>query len=465
VKLVAFVVVGLLTLAYVVAELGVAIWVGSLALLSDGFHNLSDVVSLYIAFWAVQAAKRESSDQMSYGWVRAEILGGLANGCFLLSLCLYVALESIPRFIKPQEFESGWPFIGVAACGLALNTLGTIIFAVTGMSHAHSHGGGGHGHSHGGHGHSKKKHGHGEHDEHGHDHEHEHGHEHEHKHGHDHEHEHEHEHKHEHGDGSWKGKEKEYHEHEHEGASRKAKEKDAHGHSHSSVSKDKKKKPMFDLNSWGVIIHYAGDMLSSAVVLVMGLILHFVDSEWTQYIDPTSSLLIVALILWTTVPLVRDCSMILLQSTPSEIEVGSVREELVALSDIESVHDLHIWQLTEGNFVCSLHVVVEEGTVWRSLVKKIKKIMHKHGIHSCTAQPEFVPRNHPVAAFCEENCSPGCEEDWCCKKTADNHRAQAVPNNHVQQHAYDMEPHDEEAPSRGSTLLLDEDTAQLVSLE
>jgi len=81
-------------------------------------------------------------------------------------------------------------------------------------------------------------------------------------------------------------------------------------------SKDKKKKPMFDLNSWGVIIHYAGDMLSSAVVLVMGLILHFVDSEWTQYIDPTSSLLIVALILWTTVPLVRDCSMILLQSTP-----------------------------------------------------------------------------------------------------------------------------------------------------
>lgn len=70
-----------------------------------------------------------------------------------------------------------------------------------------------------------------------------------------------------------------------------------------------------------------------------------------------------------------------------------------------------------------------------------------------------------VAAFCEENYSPGCEEDWCCKKTADNHRAQAVPNNHVQQHAYDMEPHDEEAPSRGSTLLLDEDTAQLVSLE
>jgi Co/Zn/Cd efflux system component len=68
---------------------------------------------------------------MSYGWVRSEILGGLTNGCFLLSLCLYVALESIPRFIDPPEFDSGWPFIIVAACGLGINTFGTIVFACT----------------------------------------------------------------------------------------------------------------------------------------------------------------------------------------------------------------------------------------------------------------------------------------------------------------------------------------------
>lgn len=40
---------------------------------------------------------------MSYGWVRSEILGGLTNGCFLLSLCLYVALEAIPKFIQPER--------------------------------------------------------------------------------------------------------------------------------------------------------------------------------------------------------------------------------------------------------------------------------------------------------------------------------------------------------------------------
>ncbi len=78
----------------------------------------------------------------------------------------------------------------------------------------------------------------------------------------------------------------------------------------------KKRELKFDLNMWGVFIHYAGDMLSSAVVLVMGFIIHYVDGRWVLYIDPASSLLIVGLILFTTYPLVRDCSMILLQSTP-----------------------------------------------------------------------------------------------------------------------------------------------------
>lgn len=40
---------------------------------------------------------------MSYGWVRTEILGGLINACFLLSLCLYVTLESVPKFIQPER--------------------------------------------------------------------------------------------------------------------------------------------------------------------------------------------------------------------------------------------------------------------------------------------------------------------------------------------------------------------------
>jgi cation diffusion facilitator family transporter len=105
-KKVAFFAIGSLTMIYCLAELAAALYINSLTLLSDGFHNLSDVVSLYIAYWAQNAAQRDQSDEMSYGWARTEILGGLSNGCFLLSLCLYVALEAIPKLIRPTGIPS-----------------------------------------------------------------------------------------------------------------------------------------------------------------------------------------------------------------------------------------------------------------------------------------------------------------------------------------------------------------------
>merc|ERR1712137_750219 len=196
-KEVSFWVIGLITLVYVVAELAIALYEGSLTLLSDGFHNLSDVLSLGIAFWASKASRRGSSDAMSYGWARTEILGALTNGVFLLSLCLYTSLEAIPQIIAPTEEPAGYYFVAVAAAGLLINTLGTVVFAITGQAHGHSHaGGGGHGHSHGGHGHSHGEeeheeipllggdHGH-SHSDHGHSHS-DHGHSHSEDHGHGH---------------------------------------------------------------------------------------------------------------------------------------------------------------------------------------------------------------------------------------------------------------------------------------
>ncbi len=72
--------------------------------------------------------------------------------------------------------------------------------------------------------------------------------------------------------------------------------KDKHKHK-------KQKKRSFDYNMWGVFLHFAGDMLSSLLVLGLGILLKFFDAKWTEYLDPISSLLVVVLILWTTVPL------------------------------------------------------------------------------------------------------------------------------------------------------------------
>src|SRR3989338_3468840 len=128
VKTVAFFGVGIVTLLYCILELGVGGYIHSLALMADGFHNLSDVVSLAIANWANQATKRPSTFDMSFGWARSEILGGLINAVFLLALCLYTSLEALFDFVSPTPMTAGWWYIGVAALGVAINTFGTIIF-------------------------------------------------------------------------------------------------------------------------------------------------------------------------------------------------------------------------------------------------------------------------------------------------------------------------------------------------
>jgi len=173
---------------------------------------------------------------------------------------------------------------------------------------------------------------------------------------------------------------------------------------------------------WGVFIHYLGYMVSSGVVLVTGILLHFISGDWTLYIDPVASLLIVGLILWTTIPLVRDCSMILLQGTPAQLELGLIRRELKAVEGVESVHDLHVWQLSEGKAVGSAHISVEEGIDFKRTLEELKEVFHLHGIHSTTIQPEYVPKNTLSNPYCEENCVEDCEEDWCCKKTAERIR-------------------------------------------
>jgi cation diffusion facilitator family transporter len=141
-KIVSFWSIGLLTAAYCIVEVAAGVYLSSLTLLSDAFHNLSDVASLYIAYWALKAARRDSGDEMTYGWARTELIGGLINGCALLSLCIYIVLEAIPRYISAASDDGSncsdpshlsvsndKMFVYVAAGGLAVNTIGTIMFA------------------------------------------------------------------------------------------------------------------------------------------------------------------------------------------------------------------------------------------------------------------------------------------------------------------------------------------------
>ena len=116
--------------------------VHSLALVADSFHMLNDVLSLCVGLWAVRVANTGSSKTYTYGWQRAETLGALVNGVFLVALCLSIFLEAIQRFVEPQVVSNPKLVLVVGCMGLASNILGLFLF----HEHGHSHGGDEHSH-------------------------------------------------------------------------------------------------------------------------------------------------------------------------------------------------------------------------------------------------------------------------------------------------------------------------------
>lgn len=103
---------------------------------------LNDVLSLCVGLWAVRVANTGNSKMYTYGWQRAETLGALVNGVFLVALCLSIFLEAIQRFVEPQKVSNPKLVLIVGCLGLASNILGLFLF------HEHGHGHGGDEHSH-----------------------------------------------------------------------------------------------------------------------------------------------------------------------------------------------------------------------------------------------------------------------------------------------------------------------------
>lgn len=127
----------MLTFSFFLIELIVGQMTKSIALTTDSFHMLSDALALVIALFSnvIASRKKQNVNKNTFGWVRAEILGGLINSVFLVSLCLGMALEAVERLFETREIEDPKLLLIVGLIGLTINIVGLFIFG-----HAHSHG-------------------------------------------------------------------------------------------------------------------------------------------------------------------------------------------------------------------------------------------------------------------------------------------------------------------------------------
>ncbi|EHQ07388.1 cation diffusion facilitator family transporter [Leptonema illini] len=112
--------VTLINLVITIAEVIGGIVTGSIALLSDSAHNLSDTISIVLSYVALRIALRTATPRRSYGYKRAEILAAFLNSLFLLLISAYLIYEAIARFYRPEPIKGDWMLI-VAVIGLVGN--------------------------------------------------------------------------------------------------------------------------------------------------------------------------------------------------------------------------------------------------------------------------------------------------------------------------------------------------------
>lgn len=232
-----------LTTAVLVAEIVGAVITGSLALLADAGHLLTDAAGIGLALLAITYAQRPATPQRTFGYYRLEILAAVANAVLLLLVAGLILIEAARRFGDPPEVAGGG-MLGFALIGLAANVAGLLLLREGGKE---------------------------------------------------------------------------------------------------------------SLAVRGAYFEVLGDLLGSAAVVVAALVITVTDAA---VVDPVASVVVALLILPRVWMLLRESVDVLLEATPRGVDIHEVRQHLLRTHGVIDIHDLHVWTITSGMRVMSVHVVI-----------------------------------------------------------------------------------------------------------
>ncbi len=145
-----------------------------------------------------------------------------------------------------------------------------------------------------------------------------------------------------------------------------------------------------DVNVRSALLHEVGDTVSTAAVIVGGWAILWTGQYW---IDSALSFGIGALILWSSVGIVRETLNILLEGTPRGMSLDEVEAAVRAIAGVSDVHDLHVWSIGSENHALSAHVKISDMQTSESdaILREInEKLGRSFGIHHTTIQLEHV---------------------------------------------------------------------------
>jgi cobalt-zinc-cadmium efflux system protein len=246
-----------LTCAFVAVEVVAGLLAGSLALIADAGHMLTDAAGLVLALAAMKFAELPPSPRRTYGYHRVEILAALTNGLVLLAVAGYILAQAWQRFLTPHPV-AGPEVLAVATIGLVVNLAGALLLRTDARA---------------------------------------------------------------------------------------------------------------SLNVRGAYNEVVADTVSSVGVIAGAAVI--IATGWF-WVDTLVAMGIALFVLPRTWVLLKEALQVLLEGTPREVDIATLRTAMEGVPGVRAIHDLHVWTLTSGVHALSAHAVLVEGATHREVLEALR---------------------------------------------------------------------------------------------
>ncbi|MEI4487955.1 cation diffusion facilitator family transporter [Frigidibacter sp. MR17.14] len=267
----------ILTAGFMLAEVVGGLMSGSLALIADAGHMMTDAAALTLAWAAFRFGRRGRSARKTFGYHRFEVLAGFVNALVLIVLTAWIVYEAIRRLMEPHVVLTG-PMFWVAVAGLGVNALVFWVLSRGATDH---------------------------------------------------------------------------------------------------------------VNIKGAMLHVMGDLLGSVAAIAAALGIWATGWSW---LDPVLSVLLSALVLRSGWALLRASMHILMEGTPEGVETEAIRHELEQLPGVAFVEHVHVWSITSGKAMATLHLGVTDGTDPFAVKAAVRDALQHHfGIGHTTIEIDPQP--------------------------------------------------------------------------
>ena len=279
-----------LIVGLMIVEVVAGVLAGSLALVSDAAHMLTDAGALVLSLVVIRLVRRPAGGNLTFGLRRAEILSAQANGVTLLVLAGLIVYEAVRRLIDPPQTAGGVVLV-VALLGICVNLLAAGQLARANRT---------------------------------------------------------------------------------------------------------------SLNIRGSYLHLVTDLFAFVATAVAGLIILTTGFDRA---DPIASLLVAGIMLWAAYGLLRDSGRVLLEAAPEGMSVIEIGEAIAAFPHVESVHDLHVWEVSSGFPALSAHVLVPPDDDCHGVRRGLERLLvDRFGIEHTTLQVDHS-RTEKLIAIERQNAS------------------------------------------------------------